>query len=143
MVSIISGYRKLGFEDLICSFPPPPQIACETKNVDCKMFPKGLQSVQKVAVPHKIKDSEFCLGVVNQSCVSTATEGSPLYENRKVAYSHRAGWHTAFFYCDSLNYESLFIEQKRKHAVSRMKMSAVRESATSLLIQLGVRYTQV
>ena len=36
-------------------------------------------------------------------------------------------------HCDSLNYESKIIESQWKHAVSRMKKHAVRESATSLL----------
>ena len=40
---------------------------------------------------------------------------------------------TAYFHYDSLNYGSHIIEQHWKHAVSRMKMHAVRESTTSLL----------
>ena len=40
---------------------------------------------------------------------------------------------TASFHCDSMNHESQFIESQWKHAVYRMKMSAVRESASSVL----------
>ena len=39
-----------------------------------------------------------------------------------------------------MNYESQFIESQRKHAVSRTKMSAVRESATSLLFVDDLRH---
>ena len=40
---------------------------------------------------------------------------------------------TAYLHCDSLNYELQFIEEQRKHAVSRTKMPAVWESTTSLI----------
>ena len=42
---------------------------------------------------------------------------------------------TACFHCDSMNYESQFIESQWKHAVSPMKMPAVRDSASSLIIR--------
>ena len=63
--------------------------------------------------------------------------------NREVADSRTAGIlygiDTACFHCDSLNYETQFNKSKWKHAVSRIKKPAVRESATSLLMFQKVR----
>ena len=56
--------------------------------------------------------------------------------SREVANSHTGGFFirdTACFYCDSMNCDSQFSESQWKHAVSRMKLPAVREFATSLL----------
>ena len=40
---------------------------------------------------------------------------------------------TAYFHCYSMNCDSQFSESQRKHAVSRMNMPPVRESASSLM----------
>ena len=57
--------------------------------------------------------------------------------NREDADSRTAGIFmrdTACFHCDSMKGDSYFSESRWKHAVSRMKMPAVRESASSLFL---------
>ena len=100
------------------------------------------KSVKRQDMKATLGGSYFILKTTSLELITSNSKLILIIENAesRIPYGMVFIRYTACFHCDLMNYESQFIESQWKHAVSCMKMLAVRDSASSLLLQETWRF---